>query len=162
MTEPAPHLLEGEASAVAQGRRIDEVRRANRLSEDAFAASLETSKSSLRRYVRGDRAVPAEFITRLCVRYEIDPRWLLLGWGSAKSHLETPQPGAATEAVDLDLMREVIRALESFLDSERLRLSPEKKAEAAVTLYELIRAEQPASRGTIDISRYHNVIRLAR
>ena len=154
--------LTDRADAVELGERIRQVRITHRLSEDAFSESLSIGKSSLRRYERGERDADAPFLIGLCRRYNIDPRWLLMGWGSPRAHIEQPQSGAAAGALDLDLMREVIRALESLLDAEGLRLAPAKKAEAAVTLYELIHAEQHGPVKVVDLSKYRNVIRLAR
>ncbi|MEE4380280.1 MAG: S24 family peptidase [Candidatus Competibacteraceae bacterium] len=64
-------------SHLGLGERIRLVR--NDHSRDDFSAAIGVSRNTLMRYERGERCPDAEFLYRICERYQVNPTWLLLG-----------------------------------------------------------------------------------
>ncbi len=143
------------AASSTLGQRIRQAR--GTLSQPEFATKLGVHFNTVSRHERDAHNVPADLLIKICHEFEVEPRWLLLGQGP----MQRGAGGAG--APDLRRLRDVVRAIEDYLGSERLVLRPEKKADLIVTLYELVAAEKERNAGApVDLSRYRNVIRLAR
>ncbi len=57
--------------------------------------------------------------------------------------------GQAAQALDKDLLRLVIEAVELALDELKLKLKPDKKAELFITVYEMYQEDKPVDRKTL-------------
>jgi phage repressor protein C with HTH and peptisase S24 domain len=64
-------------SHLGLGNRIRLVRGSR--SRDNFSTAVGVSRNTLMRYERGERCPDAEFLYRICERYQVNPAWLLLG-----------------------------------------------------------------------------------
>lgn len=101
------------------GRRLAAVRDRTRLVQTEFAERMGLSPRAYQNYERGEREVPAVVLKALYEVYGADPLWLLTGLNTDLK---------ATTAADLDVLEEVVIALETRLRKTRRALSAEKKA----------------------------------
>lgn len=194
---PAPYVSQGTLA-----ERLRLVR--GSLTQEQFAARVGVHKQTIWRYEKTGRDISSDLLAGVCLAFEIEPMWLLLGLGPMqltmddaqrqvwelrrqiweKERAESPDQKAIDDlwrrvadlsnkisserrqsggGIGLAAMAEIIEAAEKFLRDERLDLSPQKKAQLFVTLYELIRVRgMPEAPGPIDLSEFKNVIRLAR
>ncbi len=112
------------------GDRILEVR--GKMTQQAFANSLNIAKSTLIRYENGDRLPDAEVIARICERHHIDYTWLITGRGSrteAERYVKVPQFDVAASAgmgafVDGEAEVEMVRVDKDWLENQ-LKVRPE-------------------------------------
>lgn len=63
------------------GERLRKTR--GNLSQTAFAKELGIDRQSVARYESGDRTIDANVIFNLMVKFNVDPNWLLTGYGNA-------------------------------------------------------------------------------
>lgn len=101
------------------GRRLAQVRDRSRLIQTEFAERMGVSPRAYQNYERGEREVPAVVLKALYEVYGADPLWVLTGLS-----LDSPQ----TSTSDLDVLEEVIVALETRLKKAQRTLPPVKKA----------------------------------
>jgi SOS-response transcriptional repressor LexA len=81
------------------GDRIVQVR--GKLTQNAFAKTIEIAKITLLRYEKGERIPDAETIARICETHHIDYTWLITGKGSpteADRYVPIPQYDIAASA----------------------------------------------------------------
>jgi len=133
------------------GARIRAVRGQD--SQEAFASVLGISKGSLGFYERGENLPNAEVISKICSIKGVSADWLVLGKGSAYDPARTTvEPARAgvlragepinkivskQAALDADLLETVIEVIEEALDDADRELSPAKKAQLVVAIYDL-------------------------
>lgn len=108
--------------------------------------------------------------------------WLLYGEGAAPAKVAAGQgaqkfgaergaagktparsahdPGGGRIVLSAELFKDVVTATETYLSSEGISVPAERKGELFLALYQL--AERDSEADGIDITRYGNVIRLAR
>lgn len=60
-------------------RRLEEVRSAEGLSQEAFSQRLGISRGAYQHYSKGGREIPSSVLDALLREFEIDPYWLLRG-----------------------------------------------------------------------------------
>lgn len=101
------------------GRRLAAVRDRTRLVQTEFAERMGLSPRAYQNYERGEREVPAVVLKALYEVYGADPLWVLTGLSTDLT---------ATSTADLDVLEEVVIALEIRLKRTRRALPPEKKA----------------------------------
>ena len=61
------------------GARLKKTRHDRRLSQEDFAAALDTSLRAYQNYERGEREISAPLILALHRQFHVDPIWLLTG-----------------------------------------------------------------------------------
>ena len=101
------------------GRRLAALRDRTRLAQTEFAERMELSPRAYQNYERGEREVPAAVLTALYEVYGADPLWVLMG-------LSSDLPTVST--TDLDVLEDVVIAVETRLKKGRRTIAPEKKA----------------------------------
>ncbi|MGH8758767.1 MAG: helix-turn-helix domain-containing protein [Burkholderiales bacterium] len=101
------------------GRRLAALRERSRLVQTEFAEGMGVSPRAYQNYERGERELPAAVLTALYETYGADPLWVLTG---LTSDLPT------VTAKDLDILEDVVIALEGRLKKARRSIGPEKKA----------------------------------
>ncbi|AOV18835.1 hypothetical protein BJI67_16485 (plasmid) [Acidihalobacter aeolianus] len=90
------------------GRRLWAIRVSSGLTQADFADVLGQSLRAYANYERGEREMPTALFRALCDSFQIDPLWLLKGFG------EDPVL-VSTRVLDLDLLETVIRFIEEWL-----------------------------------------------
>lgn len=106
---------------LALGERLVAVRTAAGLTQNTFAESLGLSPRAFANYERGEREIPAAVIRTLYEVHGTDPIWLLAGPGLDPVY-------AAERRLNLALLEELIRVVETNLQRARKTLKPDKKA----------------------------------
>lgn len=86
--KPAP------ASCVAFGLRLRTLRAALSKTQDEFASDLGIAVKTIKNYEGGHRDPPASLVARVCIRFAVDPAWLLLGDAARPMFQSTPREGA--------------------------------------------------------------------
>lgn len=61
------------------GKRLDSIRKREGLSQSAFCAELNISRTSLQNYVKDEREIPASILAFLLEKWSIDPVWMMEG-----------------------------------------------------------------------------------
>ncbi|MCP5048674.1 MAG: helix-turn-helix transcriptional regulator [bacterium] len=82
------------------GLRIRQVRKQLGLVQTQFGHRMGISKSSVINYETGKRIPDALFLIRLLERFDINPKWLMLGIGNM--NLERGEPGKAPDDPQID------------------------------------------------------------
>lgn len=125
------------------GERLKRARRTRRQSQQDFAGDIGMPLPSYRDYEGGKRVPGGEALRRFA-RAGIDTHWLLTGETAAagaavREECGDYRTGARQGAYDLaaDRLREIVAAVETELEETGRRLSPSKKADLIVALYEL-------------------------
>lgn len=67
------------------GERLLEVRKEKGLSQKAFAQALGVSKGAISSHENAVQVPGSAIIAAVCERFDIEPRWLLLGEGPMHS-----------------------------------------------------------------------------
>lgn len=116
---------------VVIGRRLGAARDRVRLSQNEFAERLGISPRAYQNYERGEREVPATVLRLLYEAFGIDPLWVLIGPGMDPSGADAPVP--------LDLVEQIVVAVESRLQRSHKQLPPEKKGRLVRLLYQHFR-----------------------
>jgi SOS-response transcriptional repressor LexA len=117
--------------SVGIGDRIVQVR--GKLTQHAFAKSIEIAKITLLRYEKGERVPDAETIARICETHSIDYTWLITGKGSpteAERYTPIPQYDIAASAgcgtiVDDNPEVEMVMVDKHWLE-DQLKVSPKE------------------------------------
>lgn len=91
----------GQETAAGFGGRIREVRGTSSLGE--FAEVFDIHKNTLARYEKGESLPDAEFLSKLCERYGVNPSWMLMGTGPKRGAESGPVRQVGKTAFCLDL-----------------------------------------------------------
>ena len=120
----------------ARFRRIKE---AVGVKTDIALAKVLGIKHSSVASAKDRKSIPLKWIVEISDNYDISCDWLLYG-EDAKYRDQvrqiSAQPSPPVEALDLDLIREIIVIAEETLENQKLNLPPKKKAELIALLYE--------------------------
>ncbi len=112
-------------------KRLKAVARANKLSQRAFASELGCSTTNMNRYWNAWTPPPAELLSQICDKYNVDPGWLLTG----------RSPAQGMEAND----SEIDSATTELLDKARIVLKSESEPVVSTltqninTFFEIVR-----------------------
>jgi transcriptional regulator with XRE-family HTH domain len=147
------------------GLRLREIRNSNNLgSIGAFSPKLGVDKNTLGGYERGERLPDVDFLAEFASITGADFEELLrlrleaTGHGDAlrehpgdyqakRAVPPTKPPDSGRGSIDREVLQIVIAELEASLDQRGLSLTPEKKAEAIVLLYEIAEEDAEKSEG---------------
>ncbi len=122
------------------GDRIKTVRIKNSLTQQAFAKSLGIAQSYLSELEKGIKTPSDTILIALSYRYEINIDWLYKGKGAiSDSNIK--------QLLKLDFIKEIIEAVEIVVEREKAKLSPNKKAEIVILLYEKLHKEEADFKG---------------
>ena len=113
------------------GDRIVQVR--GKLTQYAFAKSIQIAKITLLRYEKGERVPDAETIARICENHHIDYTWLITGKGSpteTERYVPIPQYDISASAgmgafVDGEAEVEMVMADKHWLE-DQLKVNPQE------------------------------------
>lgn len=105
------------------GARLSAVRKSEGLSQEQMSERLEISRSTYQYYERGERDVPAYVLQNAFTKFDIDPLWLLMGESEDGIDRRTKEV--------LNAYRKILLAIETRIEALNLRLSQEKKCDAA-------------------------------
>lgn len=86
--KPAP------ASCVAFGLRLRTLRAALSKTQDEFASDIGIAVKTVKNYEGGHRDPPASLVARVCIKFAVDPAWLLLGDAARPMFQSTTREGA--------------------------------------------------------------------
>lgn len=142
-------ILATSKQNLALGERLAAVRTAVGLSQDAFAESLGLSPRAYANYERGEREIPSAVVRTLYEVHGTDPLWLLAGPGIDPVY-------APERQLNLPLLEELIRIVESSLQRAHKTLRPDKKARLIRLGY-----EHCMQAGEIDAGRIRDMLSLA-
>lgn len=131
------------------GKRLVAVRNAASLGQEAFAESLGLSPRAYANYERGEREIPAAVVRNLYEVHGTDPLWLLTGPGLDPVY-------APERRLNLLLLEELIRIVETSLLRAHKALKPEKKARLIRLGY-----EHCMKAGKVDTGRIREMLSLA-
>lgn len=110
------------------GRRLVSVRNASDLAQNAFAERLGVSPRAYQNWERGEREIPAALLRSLYEEFAIDPLWMLMGPGD--------KPIDAGVRPNPSLVKDVVLAVEVWLQRRHKTMPTSKKAELVALLYE--------------------------
>lgn len=113
-----------ERKSVEIGKRLKDLR--GSLSQTEMAKQFQLPFRTYFNYESGLRIPPALVLNSIANKYDVTVDWILTG----QSQVRQPYP------VNVDLIKDVIIKVEEIFNTHRLHLSPEKKAELIVLLYE--------------------------
>lgn len=111
------------------GTRLNQIRKDKGLSQQAFAAMLDTSSGYISEIEQGKKMPGSEFLLSLWRVFGVDLNWFLTGEekeAAAKNEIE----------YDRELLIQAIKVMEECLARKGLELDPAKKGKVAVKLYE--------------------------
>lgn len=101
-----------------------------------FAKKCGIPPSTFQSYINGTSLPKFEHLEKIASVYRINLNWLLLGEGepfiSERGEAGKPQQDAAFRE---ELLREIILAVEEWLNRRGLTLAPPQKAELIITLH---------------------------
>lgn len=144
-----------EKKFIEVGNRLKLLR--GNLSQNEMAGRFGMTLRSYQRYEAGERVPPMVVLGKIAKDYKTTVDWLLTG---EEPMIRKPDiPGAQQKEIDFTLMKEVIESVEGIFQKQRLHLSPRKKAELIILLYEEIFEDE--SRRTVLSQRALKLIRLA-
>ena len=136
---------------------LDTIKNLEAFSKDAEIASIFKVRQSMITMWRKRGNIPYEILLHYCEERNIDPLWLLTGKGpkyraelSHQSTLRNPK---------LNLMMDVIEAVEEVFERDRLSLSPEKKARLITLIFEEVSEDE--NKLTLVGQRVGKLIKLA-
>ncbi len=78
------------ASCVAFGLRLRTLRAALSKTQGEFASGLGIAVKTVKNHEGGHRDPPASLVARVCIRFAVDPAWLLLGDAARPMFQSTP------------------------------------------------------------------------
>jgi transcriptional regulator with XRE-family HTH domain len=107
------------------GDRLDQLRRANELSQAGFASALGVSRTTLHNYARGEREMPAAVLAKLLELYRADPLWVLDGEEGIQSR----------ETQIMDELGSILMQVEERLEERSMRLGIKKRWMIVCRLY---------------------------
>jgi transcriptional regulator with XRE-family HTH domain len=111
------------------GNRLNQIRKDRALSQQAFAAMLDTSSGYISELEQGKKMPGSEFLLSLWRVFSIDLNWFLTGEGkeaTGKNEIE----------YDRELLIQAIKVMEECLARKGVAPGPEKRSKLAVKLYE--------------------------
>jgi transcriptional regulator with XRE-family HTH domain len=111
------------------GNRLNQVRKDKGLSQQAFAAMLNTSSGYISEIEQGKKMPGSEFLLSLWRVFGVDLNWFLTGEekeAAAKNEIE----------YDRELLIQAIKVMEECLARKSITPEPEKRSKVAVKLYE--------------------------
>ena len=65
--------------------RLEQVRKREKLSQEAFSQRLGISRGAYQHYVKGGREIPSSVLSALLREFEVDPYWMLRGYDAGAS-----------------------------------------------------------------------------
>jgi transcriptional regulator with XRE-family HTH domain len=138
--------------------KIKQVRKKEMLTQEDFAKSLGLNTSYISKLESGKNEPSEQLILSICRTYSVNHDWLTKDEGAMYN---PPQKVTkkAPGGFDLNLMKEVIEAVEEVFQKNKLSLPPKKKAELIGFVYEEI-AENEEIKGSIP-GRVLKLIKLA-
>ena len=120
------------------GDRIREIRKANNLSQQAFAKLFETSSGYISEVEQGKKTPGGDFFCSLRRVFGVDLNWILAGEeGASEFSKLLTIPQGRRWIVDKELLELIITTVDEFLDKENLELSPDRKFKVYQHLYEM-------------------------
>lgn len=111
------------------GNRLNQIRKDKGLSQQAFAAMLDTSSSYISEIEQGKKLPGSEFLLSLWRVFGIDLNWFLTG-------VEKETAGKNEIEYDRELLIQAIKVMEECLARKGVTLDPTKKGKVAVKLFE--------------------------
>jgi len=131
------------------GERLKQARESIDLDQDTFGKSIGVGgRPTISRWERGLAFPPADILAALHEKYGINIHWLLTGIGSMNA-AQGPECHT-TKAIESDILRQIIREVESGLVSKESVIDPDKKARLITLLYDYaIRTGQDVEKETI-------------
>lgn len=124
------------------GERIKTAR--GSLSQGEFAEAIGVSKAAIGGYERGQQTPGATVIASICERFDVEPRWLLLGQGPMRREEQeidrtngSPSNTGELHGCDLDLIEAAISAVEEVLEATERSMPVPKKAQLITAIYDL-------------------------
>lgn len=111
------------------GNRLNQLRKDKGLSQQAFAAMLDTSSGYISEIEQGKKMPGSEFLLSLWRVFGVDLNWFLTGE-------EKETAGKSEIAYDRELLIQAIKVIEECLTKKGLDLDPGRKGKVAVKLYE--------------------------
>lgn len=111
------------------GSRLNQIRKDRALSQQAFAARLDTSSGYISEIEQGKKMPGSEFLLSLWRVFGVDLNWFLTGEekeAAAKNEIE----------YDRELLIQAIKVMEECLAKKGVTPEPDKRSKVAVKLYE--------------------------
>lgn len=111
------------------GKRLNQIRKDRALSQQAFAAMLDTSSGYISEIEQGKKMPGSEFLLSLWRVFGVDLNWFLTGEekeAAAKNEIE----------YDRELLIQAIKVMEECLARKGITPEPDKRSKVAVKLYE--------------------------
>lgn len=128
------------------GTRLNQIRKDKGLSQQAFAAMLDTSSGYISEIEQGKKMPGSEFLLSLWRVFGVDLNWFLTGEekeAAAKNEIE----------YDRELLIQAIKVMEECLARKGMELNPAKKGKVAVKLFENLKKSGAASENLEMIER---------
>jgi transcriptional regulator with XRE-family HTH domain len=111
------------------GNRLNLIRKGKGLSQQAFAAMLDTSSGYISEIEQGKKMPGSEFLLSLWRVFGVDLNWFLTGE-------EKEAAGKNEIDYDRELLIQAIKMIEECLAKKSITPEPEKRSRVAVKLYE--------------------------
>ena len=111
------------------GNRLNQIRKGKALSQQAFAAMLDTSSGYISEIEQGKKMPGSEFLLSLWRVFRVDLNWFLTGE-------EKETAGNNEIEYDRELLIQAIKVMEECLVKKGLNLDPARKGKVAVKLFE--------------------------
>jgi len=111
------------------GNRLNQIRKDKGLSQQAFAAMLNTSSGYISEIEQGKKMPGSEFLLSLRRVFGVDLNWFLTGE-------EKEVAGKNEIEYDRGLLIQAIKVMEECLARKGITLEPVKKSKVVVKLYE--------------------------
>lgn len=127
------------------GNRLNQLRKDKGLSQQAFAAMLDTSSGYISEIEQGKKMPGSEFLISLWRVFGVDLNWFLTGE-------EKEAAGKNEIEYDRELLIQAIKVMEECLARKGLELDPAKKAKVAVKLFENLKRSGVAA-GNLEMIR---------
>jgi transcriptional regulator with XRE-family HTH domain len=111
------------------GNRLNQIRKDKGLSQQAFAAMLDTSSGYISEIEQGKKMPGSEFLLSLWRVFGVDLNWFLTGEekeAASKKEIE----------YDRELLIQAIKVMEECLTRKGITTDPDKRSKVAVKLYE--------------------------
>lgn len=111
------------------GNRLNQLRKDKGLSQQAFAAMLDTSSGYISEIEQGKKMPGSEFLISLWRVFGVDLNWFLTGE-------EKEAAGKNEIEYDRELLIQAIKVMEECLARKGATPEPDKRSKVAVKLYE--------------------------
>jgi transcriptional regulator with XRE-family HTH domain len=107
-----------------------------------FAKKCGIPPSTMQTYITGTSIPKADHLAKIVSAYRINLNWLLVGEGEPFFQERGEAIGrAATSPAGEEMLREIIMAVEEWLNRRGLTLAPAKKADLVIELYRTVLEE---------------------